>query len=130
MERGASSEWTMKKAAISVAFCGGLSINDLRELKLGNLEVSERGVWVKPPKDEEDVVAREDDGFLVPFCPSKVQVQPNQSGQRLHLIRFHCCTKLPEQEQLRNSQNLSERLYCMTGRPVFPTCHFINLKPH
>ena len=84
MERGVSSEWTMKKAAIAVAFCGGLSINDLRELKLGNLEVNEKGVWVKPPKD--DVEAREDDGFLVPFCPSKVRLQ---RATRVHLIRFH-----------------------------------------
>ena len=34
LDRGTSSEWTMKKAAISIAFCGGLSIRDSNFTKL------------------------------------------------------------------------------------------------
>ena len=34
LDRGTSSEWIMKKAAISIAFCGGLSIRDSNLTKL------------------------------------------------------------------------------------------------
>ena len=40
-------------------------------MKLGNVEVNQRGVWVTYPGDEEEETERRDDGFLVPFSPSE-----------------------------------------------------------
>ena len=72
LDRGHSSEWIMKKAAISIAFCGGLSISDLRNIKLWNVEINQRGVWVTyPGSDEEEDGRKDDDGFLVPYSPSE-----------------------------------------------------------
>merc|ERR1719322_1710199 len=59
----------MKKAAMSIAYCGGLSISRLRNIKLGNVVVSQRGVWVTCPGDEEGQERKGSDGFLVPFSP-------------------------------------------------------------
>ena len=46
------------------------SLSDLRNIKLGNVEVNQRGVWVTHPGgEEEEERRRDDDGFLVPFSP-------------------------------------------------------------
>ena len=44
-------------------------LSDLRNIKLGDVEVNQRGVWVTHPGGEEEERRRDDDGFLVPFSP-------------------------------------------------------------
>ena len=39
-------EWTLMKAAISLAFCGGLRCAELRALRWGDLVVEDDGIWV------------------------------------------------------------------------------------
>ena len=41
----------------------------MRNIKLGNVVVSQRGVWVTCPGDEEGQERKGSDGFLVPFSP-------------------------------------------------------------
>ena len=68
LDRGTSSEWIMKRAAMSIAFCGGLSIAGVRNIKLGNVSVNQKGVVVTYPAGDEE--GREiHDEFLVPFTP-------------------------------------------------------------
>ena len=41
----------------------------MRNIKLGNVVVSQRGVWVTCSGDEEGQERKGSDGFLVPFSP-------------------------------------------------------------
>ena len=47
----------------------GILFSRLRNIKLGNVVVSQRGVWVTCPGDEEGQERKGSDGFLVPFSP-------------------------------------------------------------
>ena len=56
----------MRRAAISIAFCGNLNLWKLGKITLGCVKVDERGVWINHPEG-----VGEDNKFLVPFLPSK-----------------------------------------------------------
>ena len=78
------SSWIMRRAAISVALCGSLSLRELRKIKLGGVKVDERGVWITSP----DIFEGEDDRFLVPFHTSKSDPCP-ASVVITYLDRLH-----------------------------------------
>ena len=59
-------ERTLRKAAISLAFCGGLRCAELRALRWGDLVEEEDGIWVRynPVKQHGEV---KENKFLVPW---------------------------------------------------------------
>ena len=59
-------EWTLRKAAISLAFCVGLGCEELRALRWGDLVEEEDGIWVRynPAKQHGEV---KENKFLVPW---------------------------------------------------------------
>ena len=65
-----------------VALLHGILFSRLRNMKLGNVVVSQRGVWVTCPGDEEGQERKGSDGFLVPFSP------PVPTGSGLCLASF------------------------------------------
>ena len=61
------------------AILNNYALSDLRNINLANVEVNQRGVWVKYPGNEEgqgEDGRKDDNGFLVPFSHSESGVDP------------------------------------------------------
>ena len=67
-----SPDWILKKAAISIAVCGGLGLGELRRFKLSHLKMENGGVRIRCPEDAEG----DDAKFLVPFSRSALTGRP------------------------------------------------------
>ena len=80
------SSWIVRRAAISVAFCGSLSLQSLKKIKLSCVKVDEQGVWITTPVNR--VNLSKDDKFLVPFHTSKHDPCP-ASTVITYLDRLH-----------------------------------------
>ena len=42
-----SPKWLLRKAAVAMAYCGGLREAELRKIEIGNVRVDVEGVWVE-----------------------------------------------------------------------------------
>ena len=42
-----SPRWVLRKAAIAVAYCGGLRCAELRSLQIGDVTEDEEGLWIR-----------------------------------------------------------------------------------
>ena len=58
------SSWIMKRAAISIALCGSLNLQELKRIKLGCVKVDEQGVWITNPVNGE-IFEGEDDRVVI-----------------------------------------------------------------
>ena len=62
-------KWTVWKAVVATAFCGGLRGAELRSISKGSVRVDERGVWIKYYQAKQKGEVKENQ-FLVPFGDS------------------------------------------------------------
>ncbi len=62
--------WVLRKAAIAIAYCGGLRCVELHSIKYGNLTLDNEGVWVMFQQAKQRGEVKEN-RFLVPFNREK-----------------------------------------------------------
>ena len=60
-----SHEWSLKKCAMSLSYCGGIRGMELRSLTFGSLDQDEEGLWVTFKQSKTQAV--ETKRFLIPF---------------------------------------------------------------
>ena len=68
-------KWILRKAAISLAYCGGLRGAELRALSVGNIKVKDDGVWVEYSQAKQKG-EQKTNLFVVPFYSSAGPVLP------------------------------------------------------
>ena len=60
------SKWVLRKAALSLAFCGGLRCCELRSITFGRVTIEEEGIWVEFAQGKQRGEAKLN-GYMVPF---------------------------------------------------------------
>ena len=74
-------KFTVWKAVITTAFCGGLRGAELRSITKGGVRVDERGVWIKYYQAKQKGEVKENQ-FLVPFGGA------NSTNFGMYLVRY------------------------------------------
>ena len=68
-----SPYWVLRKAAVSVAYCGALRGCELRSLALGNITVDEEAIWVEFFQGKQRAEEKMN-GFAIPFDRTNPEV--------------------------------------------------------
>lgn len=103
--------WLLRKAAVSISYCGGLRGCELRSLNVADLELTNEGVWItfNPGKARGEVVSSK---FLVPFSD-----QPDEN-MGIHVRRYLDQLKKLQLLQGELLKTVADKNNTFLGRPM------------